>query len=562
MTCFFSSGWLRPFTSGILGVIASFTLEIPTYAAEKIYFVFDSLIISVPVESLETYAETGELSQQLTRYFNLAGASEEDKEAFRRALITPAPIDAVRLSRILNTEEGERLLNYFGRVINVQGGRNGRYLLRGAIVQAALDSEGLTLINVLDKLATNVQIDLKEALNLAREIQTIISGTYLFVDEVARLAEMEAQNDAPVDFSQLKDPRQPGPFDVTKQKWILTDERRARQFYVDIHQPETLTSENVPVIIISHGLASRPEDFSKWANHLASYGYVVAMPQHPGSDLQQTKDFLEGYSRQIFLRNEFIDRPLDISYTIDELERRNNRYFGGRLDLDNVGVAGHSFGGYTMLAVAGATPDFERLKEICNLDIGDLNTALLLQCRALNLPRKEYNFRDERVKAVFVVNPVNSGIFSSESLGKIDIPVFISAGSYDPATPFIFEQAVSFPRLNVPDKYLQLQEGQAHVDFSQLDAGLNEIIATTTQLTLPSPQLLDSYTHSMMISFFEVYISNNPEYRVFLQPAYAAYISQGQVFKTYLITDESSDELSESIEQFIRENRIEIPENR
>ena len=36
--------------------------------------------------------------------------------------------------------------------------------------------------------------------------------------------------------------------------------------------------------MFSHGLASRPEDYAAGLKHLASYGYVVAAPQHPGSD--------------------------------------------------------------------------------------------------------------------------------------------------------------------------------------------------------------------------------------------------------------------------------------
>ncbi|MEA5512219.1 alpha/beta hydrolase [Crocosphaera sp. UHCC 0190] len=562
MTPLPSFGWFRPLKSGIFGLIASLTLALPSYAAEKISFVFDSLILSIPVSDLETYAKDGELSQQLTRYFSLAGATEEDKAAFRQALLTPAPVKPLRFSRILNTEEGERLLKYFGKVINVQGGSNGKFLIRGALVEAALDKEGLTLINFLKKLSTNVQIDLKQALNLGQQVEIVVNATYLFTEEVDRLAQIEAEKTEKVNFSQLSDPRQPGPFEVKKQTWNLTDEKRNRQFYVDVYQPQILQSEKVPVVVISHGLSSRPEDFSKWGQHLASYGYVVALPQHPGSDIKQTEDFLEGFSRQIFLRNEFIDRPLDLSYTIDELERRNQSSFAGRLNLKEVGVLGHSFGGYTVLSVAGATIDFDRLEEVCNLEIGDLNTALLLQCRALKLERKDYNFKDPRVKAVFVVNPVNSGLFGSKSLRKIDIPVFISAGSYDPATPFIFEQVVSYPRLKVTDKYLQLQEGQAHVDFSQLDAGLTDMLETTTDLTLPSPQLLDSYTNSMILSFFEVYINNNPEYTPYLSSAYANYLSEGQEFKTYLITEKSSESLTTSIEKFIRENSIKVPQNR
>ncbi|MDJ0846414.1 alpha/beta hydrolase [Crocosphaera sp.] len=563
MKSFSSNSLFRPITSVIFGTLTSLTLTLPTYAAEKIYFVFDSLGVSIPVRDLETYAETGRLSQQLNRYFSLAGSSEEDRNAFREALSTPAPIeDPVRFSRLLNTEEGERILNYFGKVINVQGGRNGKFLIRGALVQAALDEEGLTVINFLNKLSTNVQIDLKKAISLAEQVELIVNGTYLFTDKVIELAAKETEQTKNIDFSQLTDPRKQGSFQVKKQTWNLTDEKRKRNFYVDVYQPQTLPDKPLPVVIISHGLSSRPEDFGKWARHLASYGYVVALPQHPGSDIKQTEDFLEGYSRQIFIRDEFINRPLDISYTIDELERRNTSLFSGKLDLENVGVAGHSFGGYTMLAIAGATPDFKALEQDCTLDIGDLNTALLLQCRALKLEQKEYNFKDERVKAVFVVNPVNSGIFSHKSLAKIDIPVFIGAGSYDPATPFIFEQVTSYPRLKVPNKYLQLQEGQAHVDFSQLDAGITDMLETTIDLTLPSPQLLDGYTNSMMLSFFEVYVNNNSEYKPFLQSVYADYISQGQEFKTHLITGKSSDELNQSIDDFIRDNNIVVPRER
>ncbi len=104
-----------------------------------------------------------------------------------------------------------------------------------------------------------------------------------------------------------------------------------------------------PVVVISHRLGSRPEDFAKRAQYLADYGYVVALPQHIGSDYQQQPALIKGYSRQVFLTDEFIDHLLDVSYVIDELERRNAKEFDGRLALDNVGIFGHSFGGYTAL---------------------------------------------------------------------------------------------------------------------------------------------------------------------------------------------------------------------
>jgi predicted dienelactone hydrolase len=278
------------------------------------------------------------------------------------------------------------------------------------------------------------------------------------------------------------------------------------------------------------------------------------MPQHPGSDTIQVQNLLSGLSRQVFYTDEFVNRPLDISFAIDELQRRNAGEFQGQLDLDHVGVGGHSFGGYTALAVGGATIDFENLQRDCQRRLAFLNVSLLLQCRALDLPRENYNFRDPRIKAIFAVNPFNWSIFGAKGLGKIEIPTFLAAGTYDPATPAIFEQVRSFPLLNTQDKYLTLIEGQAHVDFSVLDAGINEAIESVADLTLPAPYVIDSYAHSLSLSLFEVYIRKNPTYKPFLQAAYSQYLSQGQEFKCFLITRASSAALEQLIKDFIAQN--------
>jgi predicted dienelactone hydrolase len=41
------------------------------------------------------------------------------------------------------------------------------------------------------------------------------------------------------------------------------------------------------------------------AQQIASYGFVVALPQHPGSDFQQAQALLNGLSREVFDINEF-----------------------------------------------------------------------------------------------------------------------------------------------------------------------------------------------------------------------------------------------------------------
>ena len=541
-----------------LGVITAATTVMPVKAAEKIYFVYSPIIESLRIDSLDTFAQEGTVNKNLGFFLSLAGASEEAKIKFREALNTRAPVDPLLVSRFFNSEIGEAILTRTGNYIEIQGGRNGKYALRGALVSAAFDEEGLSLINFFRNLPTNIQFDLRKILQTAKLTEIVVKATKLFSEEIIpNLSATEAAEADPVNFADLPDLRQRGKFGVEQKRWTLSDGDRNRTFYVDVYQPQRSRGEETPVVVISHGLGSKPEDFTKIAQHLASHGYMVALPQHIGSDERQHQAFLRGLSRQPFLSDEFINRPLDISYVIDALERRNSIEFDGQLALDKVGVFGHSWGGYTALAVAGATIDFDHLERECAVGIGRINTALLLQCRALDLERKDYNFRDERVVAVLAHNPVNRSIFGPKGLSQIQIPILMGAGSYDPATPFIFEQLNSFTWLTTPDKYLLLQEGQAHVDVSKMDGGMSEVIESIEELNLPEEQLLEDYAHATTLVFAEVHVANNADYRPYMQSSYLKYLSEGQEFKTYLISNASSEKLNQAIEQFDREECVE-----
>ena len=75
------------------------------------------------------------------------------------------------------------------------------------------------------------------------------------------------------------------------------------------------------------------------------------------------------------------------------------------------------------------------------------------------MEKKTYNFRDSRIKAILAINPVNASLFGQQSLSQIQIPVFLVAGTEDPATPALTEQIRSFTWLIGQDKYLTLISG-------------------------------------------------------------------------------------------------------
>ena len=107
-----------------------------------------------------------------------------------------------------------------------------------------------------------------------------------------------------------------------------------------------------------------------------------------------------------------------------------------------------------------------------------------------------------------------------------------------------------FPWLNTANRYLSLQEGDTHADIWELDAGIAELIDNFTYLSLPEAELLTSYNQALILAFLEVHLLDNEDYRPYLQSAYADYLSQGQEFKNFLITNASTEGLEKAIARF------------
>lgn len=139
------------------------------------------------------------------------------------------------------------------------------------------------------------------------------------------------------------------------------DAARKRDIPLKVYYPEGTGA--CPVILFSHGLGGSSEIYSYLGKYWASHGYVSIHPSHVGSDtkLLLTKgpaELVKAASNPEEIRN----RPLDLSFILDELERRQKAKpdsakpfpLRDRMDLAHVGVAGHSFGAHTTVVIGGA----------------------------------------------------------------------------------------------------------------------------------------------------------------------------------------------------------------
>ena len=119
-----------------------------------------------------------------------------------------------------------------------------------------------------------------------------------------------------------------------------------------------------PLILFSHGNGGMRSQNAYWCEHLASHGYIVMAPDHTGNSCITTIDGEPIIYNTSDREGAAKARPLDISFLIDSMDRMNkggdSRFFG-RVEMDKIGVGGHSFGGYTSIAVASMD---ERVKAI------------------------------------------------------------------------------------------------------------------------------------------------------------------------------------------------------
>ena len=498
-------------------------LALPAKAAETIHFSFGMLESSIAVSSLETFAEEGRVNPDLAdllRFF-----SPEQQADFRTALTTTHQISPVVVAQSFYEPMGERVLSYVGDLIQTGQRENGLYALRSALILSAAQPQGFTILDVLRRFPTpGMRFDLKEILEAGRLGQQFVRNTDAVIDGIEALAR-ETQSPAAITSSDIPDLRRAGDVPFSMQSFTLTDSSRSRSYPVDLYMPDVNGAGSVPVVVLSHGLGSDRQAFADVAKHFASYGFAVAVPEHIGSNFELQRAVLAGQASQLFRVSEFVNRPKDISFLLDELERRNQTEWQNRLNLQQVAAVGHSFGGYGVLVLGGATVDFEHLQQSCSQRalLNALNPALLLQCRALEVSPADrqqltQGLADPRVKLVIAFNPVNASIFGPKGLSQVQVPVVIGASGYDPATPLIPEQANSFIWLTSPEKYLLLARGGAHTP--QLTALINRILSPSldAEQLAAGMAMFRSNSKALLLAFLKVYLSGQSEYERYLQP--------------------------------------------
>ena len=544
--------------TGVLASLGTASMGLkpqPTLAGERITLFFPLVgQFNLSVDSLVVFAEEGKITPEFEFYAKRL--DDKTLSRFQEALRQRFDVSPTTVSRLTNMPMGENFLRQLGTVIYTHPNRNGIYAIRSALILATADREGLSLINFLRHFPTkDIQLNTNLIFALVKELNNFLSYNETTIDEIADQATREVNSQPTRNLEQFSDLREPGSYSVVKKTMTFEiNEIRQTQFGfasdysldADIYLPQGQT-EPAPLLVFSHGFTSSRSHFDYLAKHLASHGYIIVVPEHIGSDSKFAEAFLRGELRIDVSPVEFYSRPLDITYLLDEIEK--NAELQGLINWKQVGVLGHSFGGYTALALAGAPLNRDRTKQMCQDNKPTLNASMLLQCRASSLPPGQYNLKDSRIKAAIAVNPITSSVLGLENMSQISIPTMILAGSNDIVAPFIEEQAHPFLWLNTSDKYLGVMVGGSHNSTSSEEgvSNLPDILQGVR------PDLARTYLKAMSLAFFEVYlrelqVSDKPEsskYKPYLSSAYTEVISNEEL-PFYLVESLTPEQLEQA----------------
>jgi predicted dienelactone hydrolase len=225
--------------------------------------------------------------------------------------------------------------------------------------------------------------------------------------------------------------RQPGARTVRRQELALPVKHRPKPLQVVTIQPEK--EANGRLVVISHGLWDDPESFEGWGRHLASHGYTVLLPRHPGSDRSQQQAMLSGTTPPPS-PDDLRLRPMDVTAVIDAAAAGSLSLPAG-LRTDSVVAMGQSYGATTVLQLAGARPSATLLKRFCS-DVRNpaRNVSWVLQCSFLS-SANQAGLADPRVKAVVAVSPPMSLLFDQGSARAMNARVLLVSGSRDWVVP-------------------------------------------------------------------------------------------------------------------------------
>ena len=498
------------------GIALTLGIVAPGQAAERIAVQLGPLQQSVAIADLQTFALTGKIPDSLQLLTPLL--TTDVRQALSTRLQLDPNVGDKLVEDLLHSSAGERFIN----TLQVAIPDSNPAQLQQALTLAAKQPDKMSLLGFLESFpAKTITIDASSVITLASQLNLPYWQSQTLSSIVDRDLTVKGKP-LPTEL----DPTQRGDSWVQHQTIAMRDYKRDRTIPVDIYWSSETQG---PLVVLSHGFGADRRFLMYLAEHLASHGLTVVALEHPGSSVAWLISSDIGQSavkgNNLLPATEFVDRPKDVSFILDRLSQLNrfSARLRGKFNTNEVTLIGHSLGGYTALALAGAKLNLKHLRAFCD----DPNPVVfspadLLQCNAADLPDTPLDLQDNRIKQSIILNPVIGRLFDETGLAQVQIPTLMLASTDDAITPAVSQQFLPFTQLQ-NSKYLLTAIGGTHLsagDPTNLNQSLTQSIFVrerSAEATEPLRKLLKGVS----LAFIKQVTPEAKDYLPFLKPTYA-----------------------------------------